>query len=479
MARRWPAGKGVSAFTRSRAAAIGAVAALFALFPPLPLSGQLPPQQALFVSDVTVVDVDAGTLVPKQTVVVRDGRIVSVDRSRDISVPDVRRIDGRNKFLVPGLIDTHVHLALGADRDRLPALGPLLAHGVTGVRDAGAGGQDEWLVALRDRVARGEVLSPRIYVSGMVSGRSIRSSKSADAGALASRLLALGVDGLKIRDGLTDDDIRAVVDVATRAKRPVYGHTYDAASRERNEIYTLTAVERGVTGTMHIMGMPQLGTRVRPEPPPGPRFGENWQRWWVYYATFWLHADPDAERALIERMVARGVWLEPTLITEHWITANEVYRDSWQQRQLPGSFAQTQAGFPLVEGADLQRYRDAFGRMKDFVRRFHAAGGVVLAGTDCLPACGHGLWDELALLVEAGLTPASALRAATVDAARALGWGERSGRIATGNIADLVLLDANPLTDIRNVGRVHAVILNGRYLDRAALDGLLTNSDRP
>jgi imidazolonepropionase-like amidohydrolase len=178
-------------------------------------------------------------------------------------------------------------------------------------------------------------------------------------------------------------------------------------------------------------------------------------------------------------MVARGVWLEPTLITEHWITANEVYRDSWQQRQLPGSFAQTQAGFPLVEGADLQRYRDAFGRMKDFVRRFHAAGGVVLAGTDCLPACGHGLWDELALLVEAGLTPASALRAATVDAARALGWGERSGRIATGNIADLVLLDANPLTDIRNVGRVHAVILNGRYLDRAALDGLLTNSDRP
>jgi imidazolonepropionase-like amidohydrolase len=111
--------------------------------------------------------------------------------------------------------------------------------------------------------------------------------------------------------------------------------------------------------------------------------------------------------------------------------------------------------------------------MMDFVHRFHAAGGVVLAGTDCVPRCGYGLHEELRLLVAAGLTPAAALRAATLDPARALGWSAKVGRVAPGLAADLVLLAGDPLADIRNVARIQAVVTNGRYLDRAALNGLL------
>jgi hypothetical protein len=176
------------------------------------------------------------------------------------------------------------------------------------------------------RVANGEILAPRIYVSGMLSRRSIEQSGLGDAAALARRLVDLGVDGLKIRDGLTREDIRAIVESGGEGQRPVYGHTYDAVSREQDEIYTLDAVRSGVSGTMHLMGIPQLGSGERPKPPPGPRFGPDWESWWVYHASLWRHIDHDAERELIETMVARNAWLEPTLITEDWIVNEYVSR---------------------------------------------------------------------------------------------------------------------------------------------------------
>jgi len=186
----------------------------------------------------------------------------------------------------------------------------------------------------------------------------------------------------------------------------------------------------------------------------------------------WRHADAAAEAELIKTMVQQGAWLEPTLITEDFVVNAAIYRDSWASRKIGGSFGLMQAGFPKPSGPALEEYREAVGRMKDFVRRFHAAGGTITTGTDCLPWCGYGLPDELRLLVDAGLTPAAALRAATIDGARVLRWQDRR-RIAPNLTADLVVLDGNPLQDIGNVRLVHAVLVNGRYLDRTTLDGLL------
>jgi imidazolonepropionase-like amidohydrolase len=111
--------------------------------------------------------------------------------------------------------------------------------------------------------------------------------------------------------------------------------------------------------------------------------------------------------------------------------------------------------------------------MRSFVRRLNEAGGVVVAGTDCIPRCGYGLQEELRLLVESGLSAADALKTATVNAAQVLGWGARLGRVAAGRWADLVLLEANPLRDIASTRRVVGVVAAGRYLDRSALDALL------
>ena len=436
---------------------------------------QAPPQPHLAIVDITVVEVETGRTIPEQTVVVNAGRIAAIGAAKSVQVPaGAQVIDGKGRFLIPGLIDTHVHLGNAPQRDQLAAIGPLLAHGVTGVRDAGAGGQDDWLLSLRSRITKGEVLAPRLYVSGMVSGRSLTRAKAADAAALARDLVSRGVDGLKIRDGLSNDDVRAVIAVGRSANVPVYGHTSDAALRDRDETYTLDAVRSGLAGSMHIMGIAQLGGNPLPTPPAGPRFGAtNWEPWWIYYATLWRHADAAAELELIKTMAQQEAWLEPTLITEDFVVNSAAYRDRWTSGKLGGTFELVHAGFPKPTGTALQEYQEAFGRMKDFVRRFHAAGGKIIAGTDCLPWCGYGLADELRLLVEAGLAPAAALRAATLDAAKALQWQDHVGRITPGFAADLLVLDANPLQDIAHVRRVHAVIVNGRYLDRRALDRLL------
>ena len=434
---------------------------------------KVPAPSHLAVVGVTVIDVEAGRTLPGQTVVIDSGRITAIGAASSTRVPaGAQAVDGTGKFLIPGLIDTHIHLGTSAQRDQLAPIGPLLATGVTGIRDAGAGGQDDWLLALRGRIAKGEVLAPRLYVSGMVSSRSVIRAKAANAEALARDLVARGVDGIKIRDGLTNDDIRAVLRVGRGANVPVYGHTSDAASRDRDEIYALDAVRNGLAGAMHIMGLPQVGGNALPPLPAGPRFGAtNWEPWWIHYATLWRHADAAAELELIKTMVQNGVWLEPTLITEDFTVNAAAYRDSWTSQRFGGSFELVHAGFPKPAGSALQEYREAFTRMKDFVRRFHAAGGTITTGTDCLPWCGYGLPDELRLLVDSGLTPGAALRAATIDSAKALRW-PNMGRIAPGFSADLVLLDANPLQNIANVRRVHAVIVGGRYLDRPALDAL-------
>jgi len=115
--------------------------------------------------------------------------------------------------------------------------------------------------------------------------------------------------------------------------------------------------------------------------------------------------------------------------------------------------------------------------MQDFVRRFQSAGGMILAGTDMSPWPGAGMHEELRLLVESGLSPLAALQAATWNPARALGWSARTGTIAVGLDADLVLLDANPLDDITNTARIRAVVRAGRLLNRTTLDSLLAARD--
>lgn len=430
----------------------------------------------LALTRVAVIDVESGRVLPDQTVLIAKGRIQILGPSATVFIPaPARVVDASGKYLIPGLIDTHTHLHWALGDPALRGLRAYVAHGITTIRHAG--GRDQDALALRSQAARGEVLSPMLYVAGGVHHRNVARHDLPDLRALVRQLVARGVDGLKARDGLSDDDLHMIVEEAAHAGLPVFGHTYDPLNRGlHQDEYTPEAVRLGIAGVMHVSGIPQLGpAAAHPSPPTGPRDGEEWQAWWLYDAARWLRTDPAAEQRLIEMMIARDTWLEPTLLTEDWITSAERYQNEWDERGLPGSYETAQAnfGWPRYEGAELEQYQAALGRMQSFVRRFHEAGGVVVAGTDCFPACGWGLQDELRLLVEAGLSPLAALQAGTINAAQVLRWEDRIGTVEEGKRADLVLLDADPLENIGNAQKIRGVVLGGRYLDRQALDELL------
>jgi hypothetical protein len=248
---------------------------------------------------------------------------------------------------------------------------------------------------------------------------------------------------------------------------PVYGHTY---------AYPVEAVEAGVDGVMHVDGLLVLPSGGIPVPPPHDT--ADWAATWLHTMSGWLHRDVAAGDDLLRSMVSRGTWLEPTLVVFDWIAEPEYYRDH-PALYRGDSYAQLREGFPTPTGTTAAEARAAVAEMGRFVARFHELGGIILAGTDSWVLDGMDLHEELRLLVRAGLSPAAALQAATINAARALSWDDRIGIIRAGHLADLVLLEANPLDDILNTRRIRAVVHGGQYLDRAALDAFLTATERP
>lgn len=428
----------------------------------------------LGITHVTVIDVEHGKRLRDQTIIIEGQRIATVGPSSRVRVPDgYGVVEGRGKFVIPGLIDTHVHLMWDRDSAMAPdstirALELFVPFGVTTIREASARDLDRpnmvWR-AIRDTAG---APIPRIYVSGRVDRRHIISSGATDARDLTRRLIARGVDGIKIRDELTLDDIRAIVQEAHAAHTPVYGHTY-----LRDSDYTRDAVLAGVDGVMHVNGLRTLGRNHHDDPPPADT--TDWEAAWLYRDADWLYEDTALTDSLIRLMVRRRVWLEPTLVAEEFMLLSPD-----ELRRHPGArFTRHpvewwREGYPAPRGAALTRARESVDAMMRFVRRFHDAGGMVISGTDGLPFNGAGIHDELRLLVAAGLSPGEALRAATYDAARALRWEDRVGSVVPGKLADLLILDADPLDDIRNASRIDAIALDGRFIDGAERQKLLT-----
>lgn len=439
---------------------------LFASAAPAPAQH---PAAATAIQHVTVIDGTGAPQARNVTVVIRGGRIESIRPSGGTRIPaGVTIIEGRGKYLIPGLIDTHTHIASEAGTPKIErALAFALSYGVTGLRDASGSGHERELVDLRARIDHGEVLAPRLYVSGTAAPQNVTRHHAPDLAGLIRQLRDIGVDGIKLRN-LTAEDGSTAIHAAKAAGLPIFGHTYRL---KRGEDFTQQAVRAGISGIMHVAGIgPARSLQPRAVTATG------WQREWLALYLQWLDASAAEESQLLEALLTGGVWLEPTLTTETFVIYDEWYRKRQENRLLAQlwkqSYVESREGFPAFTGSDLQLARQGFIRMQTFVRRFQEAGGLVLAGTDNLPWPAAGVHEELRLLVDAGLSPLAALQAATRNAARALGWERRTGTIEVGRDADLVLLDASPLTAVTNTMRIHAVVRAGRLFDRAALDRL-------
>ncbi len=398
--------------------------------------------ERLAFTHVTVIDATGSPAKPDMTVIITGDRIAAVGKSKTVSVPtDARIVDASGKFLIPGLWDMHTHLGDEA-LDKGGYLLLFLANGVTGIRIMhGAPAHHLW----RKEIEDGRLPGPRLIIaSPIIDGPKMSEAEAREA---VRKAKEEGADFIKVHDQIPRDAYFALVDEAKRLRLPVEGHVPKS----------ITAAEASAAGQKsieHLTGVALAASDSRKAK--------------VLFATFRKNQ----------------TWQCPTLMMRHNHTVLDDSRladdsrlkyvePSWRKNWLD---MQTRSrSFPADEWT---RRRDTVRKEVELVGELQKAGVGILAGTDdgnyspyIFP--GFSLHEELAMLVEAGLTRMQALQTATLNPAKFLNMLDTFGTVEAGKFADLVLLDADPLEDIRNTEKINAVVKNGRVMDRKALDEML------
>jgi len=431
--------------------------------------------KTLAITHVTVIDITGGVSTSGRTVIIREGRIVTIQSASHKPPRDAQLVDGSGKFLIPGLWDMHVHTNFG---DWIPGgkeiiLPLFVANGVTGVRDMG--GDLHQLLEWRNEINNGKTLGPRMVISGpMIDGApphfpaSVPVTTAAEGRKAVDDLKQGGADFIKVQSYISRDAYFAVADEAKKQGMVFVGHVPDA-------IRASEASNAGQKSIEHYTGIFESCSTIEDEllkGPKGPRrVVENYS------------AANCAK--LIALMAKNQTWQVPTLTWERgqWLIDDldlslspgaKYAAATWRNK----SYKKFTEGILKELDTDPVTYRRQFvAKELEMTLAMHRAGVPLLAGTDTAAGVyvipGFSLHQELELFVKAGLTPLEALQTATLNPAKFLGRTRDMGTVEEGKLADLVLLDANPLDDIRNTQKISAVVLAGRYLSRSDLDGVL------
>ncbi len=454
-------------------------------------SPTIPANQPLILTHVTVIDATGSLAKPDLSIVIRDHRIAALGPTSAVVPPkDSEIVDATGKFLIPGLWDMHVHTG------RRDIFLPLyIANGVTGVRDMGGDIEDPsgelssmsgryvQLSLWRAAIEEGSLLGPRLVIAGfLIDGfkwpGNIAATNAEEGRQAVDVLKKTGVDFVKLKSFLSKDTFLAIAAEARRQNMVLAGHVPDAvrvaeaSDVGQKSIEHLTGIAVGCSAIeRQLMDEKAQAFAVRDRA----RYASVEPR---AAATF----DPTIATALFSRFVTNGTWQVPTLVE---LRRNALGDDSTNPGQNSPEDEPLWAYLPAplrdwwsknCSATAPSGGRELFAVELSLTEKMHKSGVLFLAGTDTpnpsiLP--GFALHDELKLLVSAGFSPMEALQAATLNPARYLGREKDLGTIETGKLADLVLLDANPLDDISNTQKIRAVIVNGRYLNRETLDAML------
>ena len=483
------------------------IVALMVEATPRPSPAQSTPSSPVIaIIDVAVVPMDRERILSSQTVLVQGGRISAMGSTAQVHVPPgAVRIDGHGKYLLPGLADMHMHLQYGDSTMAERALVRLLANGVTTIRDVDYQNVNHrtdtpiqlsgaFLLRLRARVAAGAVLGPRIYTSGpwgpeqYIKDQQWRTLFALphphldSVAAYVAAYKAAGYDFIKIHD--EDAAIaESVVVAAHRAGIPFLGHVPDDLGLD----WALKVRYRSIE---HLMGY--LPALVRGPGSPASKanavFSEAQDA--PFLAQMRQTLDFSRIPALAAATQRAGVWNCPTLELLE-LTARDVRDDTlarwpelrdvsatllatWQAHRTDGNGTATS-----VHGVG-----GTLDALHQVIRALQAAGAGLLSGTDATTTGltgylvpGAALHRELAALVGAGLTPYQALATSTRNVAAYFGTLAESGTVAGGKRADLVLLEGNPLRDIRQTTHIAGVMLGGRWFSRVALEDTIKSHD--
>lgn len=461
--------------------------------------------QGIAFVDVALIDVSGGSVHPGMTVVVSGERIVHVLPSRDIALgPDVEQVDGEGRFLIPGLWDMHVHFQGDADQVRTVEFPVFLAHGVTGIRvmsgcdstyvsrqpgsqpcmtDETPGNPSPRTIAgWREEIVGGAIVGPRIVSSSMMFDGSTECYPSytlespEDAREKVRRVRNSGADFLKILNcSMSSDVYYAIVEEARALGIVVAGHVPRGVTLIEAANAGQKGIEHAAPSLLEACGSAKEVANARAAYEEGgfPAYLEG------LIAAF----DPAECGPLVAALLENGTFFSPTFVVNTNNVVNRDLRaaleDDDRRRYLVPrirSLLETWIEEQTIDEATRTLYARYFDRLYEAVATLEQSGIPILAGSDTpnlLVYPGSGLHDELGILADAGLSPAAALAAATTAPARYLDLETDLGSVAPGMLADLVLLDANPLKDIGNTRTVRAVMANGRLFTADALDDLL------
>ena len=441
------------------------------------------PRADLLLTHATIVDVQTGQLTPDQAIAIR-GNLIAAVGPQAAALPATEVVDVSGAYVIPGLWDMHVHFGGGEalideNKDLLPLY---VAHGVTAVRDA-AGDLSPSVLAWRDAVNAGSLQAPTIFTSGpklegidSVWPGDLEVGSEAEVRAALDRLQRMRVDFVKI----TDNTLPAGLFMFALGEARQRGFR---TSAHVPAALTLDQVSEAGLGTIEHMSYLLRGGSPREAEITGAVAAGAMTAADATTAlidTF----DPAVALATYRRLASRGTSVVPTLNGSRvlaYLDRDRHAGDAYLQYLGPGLKA-TYAGrverAAKDDAAAVARRHARYEKSVTLLPLLREAGMRIIAGTDAgflnsFNYPGIGLHDELEIFVNGGLTPLQALQAATLAGPAFLGKSDAYGAVTAGRVADLAILDRNPVEDIRATRAIRGVVLHGRHLNRAALDGLL------
>jgi imidazolonepropionase-like amidohydrolase len=409
-------------------------------------------ESTIFVN-VNVVPMTSERVVPQQSLVVVDGRIAQIDDVDVVSVPKgATVVDGTDRFLMPGLGEMHAHVT-GTDPVQIERLSTLfIANGITTIRGMlGEAGH----LSLREKFESGEIFGPRFVTSGpSLNGRSV--SGAADAARQVREQQAAGYDFIKVHPGLSREEFLALARTANEIGMPYAGHVPVAAGVElalQNRMATIDHLD-GYFAALLPAGNPGSGG-----------YGG------LFDVMLADQLDTDRIDAIVLATRQAGTWNVPTEVLIEQLIDDTPVTELKIRPELRYVSAATVNAWVTEKEAQLRDHDFdptkaalAIDLRRRLIRELYRAGAGLLLGSDApqtFNVPGFSIHRELQALVASGLTPYEALRTGTVDVARFL--DSNGGSVEVGKDADLVLLDADPLTDIQNSQRIHGVMLRGAW----------------
>lgn len=440
-------------------------------------------RDSLIFTNVNIINPHTGEVARHKVVFIKDDVITGIGDTGVVYQLPARVINATGKYLIPGLWDMHTHTSFISPKWDEKIIYPLyIANGITGVRDMG--GDFELLKQRRARIEKGELLGPHLYIGGpflvdaKADAQTISVQTPEEARAAVDNLKKEGVDFIKILSRLSRESYFAIAEQSKKDHIHFVGHVPNTVSASEVALAGQHSIEH-LTGIYLACSSQESDLRDKIQ------FVTTKRDWFAFRAfneqAFWTY-DTQKAATLFSTFVDHNTWQVPTLI---WTKTQSTLSDSsWDTdtrlKYVPASVLQEWDRKEQVKQTPpdiLLDYKNDATRGPLLAKKMLQAGVHFMAGSDgpdpyVFP--GFSLHDELELLVKSGFTPAQALESATANPAIFMEKTDKYGTIEKGHAADMVLLEANPLEDIRNTRKISAVVFAGKYYPREELDKLLS-----